>query len=157
MNIFRLAGAGVAGASVLLLTACGTSTPMVGSERATPQDLLADLQSVGLCLGDVRFAPVESDIGRIADEQVAGCFDGLEVSFFEPAGDNTITTLFEPMMCSDVAQNFNVRPVVWGLNWVVYGVDEESNAGLEALSEVTMGKLTDTRAMYAEFCQALRE
>lgn len=152
MNIFRFAGAG---ASVLLLTACGTSTPMVGSERATPQDLVADLQSVDLCLGDVDFSPVDSEIGRIANEQFALCFDGLEVSFFEPSDDKTITTLFEPILCSAAAQSFNVRPVVWGLNWVVYGVGAESKSGLEALSEATLGKFTDTSAMYAEFCKAL--
>jgi hypothetical protein len=155
MNIFRLSGTGAAVASVMLLTACSTSTPMVGSERATTQDLLADLQSVGLCLGDVRFSTVESDIGRIANEQFALCFDGLEVSFFEPSDAKTITTLFQPMMCLDGVQSFNVRPVVWGLNWVVYGVGEESQAGLEALSEATLGNFTDTSTMYAEFCKAL--
>lgn len=155
MNIFRLCCSGAAVASVLLLTACGTSTPMVGSERATPQDLVADLQSVGLCLGDVDFSTVESEIGRIANEQFALCFDGLEVSFFEPSDDKFMTTLFEPIMCLDAAQSFNVRPVVWGLNWVVYGVGEESQAGLEALSEDTLGNFTDTSTMYAEFCKAL--
>lgn len=89
MKIFRLSGSGAAVASVLSLTACGTSTPIVGSGRATPQHLVADLQSVGSCLGDVDYST------------------------------------------------------------------EESQVGLEALSDVTLGSFTDTRTMYAEFCKAL--
>lgn len=153
MNIFRLAGAGVAGASVLLLTACGTSTPMVGSERATPEALIADLQSVDVCPGDVEFVET-SGLLAIGDNVVATRCDGSYAVTFFPPGDG-ITTVFSPLVCEGGFGDQPETQIVWGMNWFVSALNEQAESKLSDVADATMGSQTTTEAMYAEFCKAL--
>lgn len=153
MNTFRLASFGAVVASGLLLSACGTSTPMVGSERATPQDLVTDLQSVGVCPGEVEFVEA-SGLLSVGDGVLATRCDGSYAVTFFPPGDG-ITTVFSPLVCEAGISDQPETQIVWGMNWFVSALNGQAERKLGDVADATMGSQTTTEAMYAEFCTAL--
>lgn len=153
MNAFRVAALGMSYAAVLLLSGCATSTPMVGSERATPEDLISDLQSVGVCPGEIEFVKTVGLLA-IGDGVIATRCDGSYSVTFFPPGDG-ITTVFSPLVCEAGISDQPETQIVWGMNWFVSALNEQAERKLGDVADATMGSQTTTEAMYAEFCKAL--
>ena len=140
---------------VLTLSACSSpSTPLVGSQRETPEALVEDLQSVGVCTGDVRFIDANAGILAIGPGVVATrCEGSYSVTFFPP-GDG-ITTVFSPDVCTGAFGGTPEAKVVWGMNWIVTALNERADEALPDVADATLGSITDIGSVYGEFCGAL--
>lgn len=154
------AAPGVLTAAVLLAACGGPSTPMVGSERRTSDDLVADLREAGVCPRGPTLTAQGSGPLAGTDADFGTCSDDYQVIFFPPTGN--ISTLFNPIVCQDwggrdaTGIDQSPRPVVWGLNWVVLApIKSQDTSGLQAIADTTMGELTTDDAMYAVYCDAL--
>ena len=141
--------------SVLAVSACSSpSTPLVGSQRETPEALVEDLQSVGVCTGDVRFIDANAGILAIGPGVVATrCEGSYSVTFFPP-GDG-ITTVFSPDVCTGAFGGAPEAKVVWGMNWIISALNASAEEKLSEIADVTLGSKTDAASVYDEFCDAL--
>jgi hypothetical protein len=133
----------------LMLAGCASATPIVASERATGNALLASLQQAGLCEDATKFTrPAEQVLGEL---EATCTSDDLTVTFFEPSGNGTITVLFWPDLC---LVELPPEPMVFGLNWTITAGPNAPEDALEKAASVTSGSLTTTNEALALFCEA---
>jgi hypothetical protein len=133
---------------------------MVGSIRESPDELIRDLQSVGICTGGVTLQeplPGLGALGEDPDMRFGRCLDGYDLQWFSPMSNGTITTVFSPIVCANLGEVEISPAAVWGLNWLVISRDPIGDDALEEVSRVTLGSLTDVSTVHDAFCEVYNQ
>lgn len=160
MNINRVRLVVVGLAVALITVGCSSPNPVSGSKRLSSTELIRDVQSAEICAGGVTLQSPSPQLVRLGTDpnlRFGRCTDGFDINYYPPAVDNSITTIFSPIVCANIDKGNRSPSVVWGSNWVVTALDVAGNDSLKKVAEVTNGSLTDVATMHAVFCEALEK
>jgi hypothetical protein len=134
--------------------------PIAASKKQTPNDLLASLRTAGLCNEEVQFdssPDLMKSMGYLGDELTARCGDdGLDITFFPPAEDNSVTVTWPLVVCG-LGSSGEDPDILWGSNWIINDINSTPTDALDKAAAATNGTKTSASSARNAFCDAVKK